>query len=114
MSSYDAVIVLGGCMNPVITADTGKPAWNESAERLLTAYDLLRTNRAKNAILSGGSWTSAQDGVKPEARVMAEQLESLGIDPLDSRSKSTPPIRTRTPSSPRASLANAGGRATSS
>jgi uncharacterized SAM-binding protein YcdF (DUF218 family) len=79
--TYDAVIVLGGGMNGLISHQTGLPAFNEGAERVLTTFDLLRTNRAKNAILSGGSWPGTPPDVPPEARLMANVLEGWGIDP---------------------------------
>lgn len=92
-ATYDAVIVLGGAMNGIIAAQTGLPAFNESAERVLTAFDLLRTNRAKSAILSGGAWPGAPAETIPEARLMATALEGWGIEPsrlvLEERSTTT-------------------------
>ena len=91
--TYDAVIVLGGAMNGVIASQTGLPAFNESAERVTTAFDLLHKNRAKNAILSGGTWPGAPPDVAPEARMMAGVLEEWGIEPsrlvLEDRSTNT-------------------------
>jgi uncharacterized SAM-binding protein YcdF (DUF218 family) len=92
-ATYDAVIVLGGAMNPAITRATGRPAFNESAERVLTAFDLLRANRAKNAILTGGLGPDAPPDLRSEARLMADQLEAWGIEPsrlaLDEHSTNT-------------------------
>jgi uncharacterized SAM-binding protein YcdF (DUF218 family) len=91
--AYDAVIVLGGGMSVEIAHETGMPAFNDAGERLLTAFDLLRTNRAKSAILSGGNQASMSPDVEPESKMMAEQLEAWGIDPsrlaIEPRSKNT-------------------------
>ncbi len=78
--TYDAVIVLGGTMNGDVTGDTGQPAFNESVERVLAAYDLLRQNRARFAILSGTSWHAMGSGEPAESRVIADQLAAWGID----------------------------------
>ncbi|MGO8994891.1 MAG: YdcF family protein [Polyangiaceae bacterium] len=90
---YDTVIVLGGATNPPVTAETGRPSFNDAVERLLTAFDLLRTNRARSAILSGGNWPGVRPDIEPEAHIMAEQLEAWGIDParlvIDTRSTNT-------------------------
>jgi uncharacterized SAM-binding protein YcdF (DUF218 family) len=79
--TYDAVIVLGGGVSAPIARETGLPSYNDAVERVLTAFDLLRTNRAKNAILSGGNQASASADLKPESQLVAEQLEAWGIDP---------------------------------
>ena len=73
---YDAVIVLGGAMSLEVTADTGQPAYGDGVERMLTAFELLRSGRAKNAILSGGPGA----GQESEAHLMARQLVAWGID----------------------------------
>jgi uncharacterized SAM-binding protein YcdF (DUF218 family) len=76
---YDAVIVLGGAMDAAITREHGLFAYRESAERVLTAYDVLRTNQAKNAILSGGH--PGLQTEESEASLMMRQLVAWGIDP---------------------------------
>ncbi len=91
--TYDAVIVLGGGMNGIITSQTGMPAYTDAAERVLTAFELLRAGRAKSAILSGGVWPGSPPEVKTESRLMADALEGWGIDPsrlvLEERSTNT-------------------------
>jgi uncharacterized SAM-binding protein YcdF (DUF218 family) len=78
--TYDAVILLGGMSDERVVAETGQPAYNDNVERLLATYDLLRTDKARFAILSGAA-------VKPElaefgeARVLARQLSDWGIAP---------------------------------
>ncbi|HEY2516796.1 MAG TPA: YdcF family protein, partial [Polyangiaceae bacterium] len=86
---YDAVIVLGGAMSLEVSADTGQPAFGDPVERVLTGFELLRSGRAKNAILSGGPGA----GQVSEARMMAQQLAAWGIDDsrlaLEERSENT-------------------------
>jgi uncharacterized SAM-binding protein YcdF (DUF218 family) len=79
--TYDAVIALGGTMDGRVTVDTGTPAYDEAVERILTTFDLLRTNRARFAIISGSSWDAEPGEAPPEARLIAQQLEAWGIDP---------------------------------
>ena len=74
---YDAVLVMGGMLDDRVTADHGSPAYDRPVERLLETYDLLRTGRARLAILSGGGPGSPN----PEAAVLAKQLIAWGIEP---------------------------------
>jgi uncharacterized SAM-binding protein YcdF (DUF218 family) len=76
-TKYDAVIVLGGLLEHRQTASTGALSYNDGVERLLVAYDLLRTDRARYAVLSGG--TDGKDDPIVESRELARQLESWGI-----------------------------------
>jgi uncharacterized SAM-binding protein YcdF (DUF218 family) len=88
--AYDAVILLGGLVER--SAAPGQPAYNENVERLLVTYDLLRTHRAANAIVSGGPLDPAAPDLV-EARVLAEQLVDWGIAPeriaIEPRSRNT-------------------------
>lgn len=79
--TYDAVIMLSGMVEPATTADRGEPQFDDAAERLMTTFDLLRTNRARFAILSGTSWGEGRYGLPSESRVLASQLVRWGIDP---------------------------------
>ena len=75
-ADYDALILLGGMVERSSVA--GRPAYNENVERLLVTYDLLRSNRAHYALVSGG----ALDPTVPdlvEAKVLAQQLLDWGI-----------------------------------
>jgi uncharacterized SAM-binding protein YcdF (DUF218 family) len=91
--TYDAVIVLGGTMEAATTFDTGEPQYDESAERVLAGFDLLRTNKAKYAIISGTSWRASKRGPPPESRIIKDQLVKWGIDPerivVDEESRNT-------------------------
>jgi uncharacterized SAM-binding protein YcdF (DUF218 family) len=59
-------------------AASGEVSYNDNVERLLVTFDLLRTQRANVAILSGGrGWT---DDPIVEAHVLADQLAAWGIE----------------------------------
>ena len=76
--TYDVVIVLGGLVDDQVTAVWGEPAYNDNVERLLVSYDLLRTGRARTAILSSGVGHLGTAGV-PESDTLVEQLVRWGI-----------------------------------
>jgi len=75
---YDAVILLGGVVER--SAASGEPAYNDNVERLVVTYDLLRTNRARHVIVSGGVLDPAVPSLV-EAEVLARQLVDWGIAP---------------------------------
>jgi uncharacterized SAM-binding protein YcdF (DUF218 family) len=76
--TYDAVILLGGVVERATASD--RPAYNDNVERLLVTYDLLRTNRVRHAILSGGALDPAVPSLV-EADLLARQLVDWGIAP---------------------------------
>ncbi len=76
--TYDAVIVLGGFVDDAATRTWSAPAYSDAVERMLVSYDLLRTGRAKVAILSGASATTVGSEYS-EASVIARQLAAWGI-----------------------------------
>lgn len=84
---YDAVIVLGG----VVDQKPAVPNYTDAADRLLAGFDLLRTGRARYALLAGGR--AAEDNPLPESVVLERQLESWGIAAdriaVDDRSRNT-------------------------
>ncbi len=73
---YDAVLLLGGVVDEDATARSGQPAYNDNIERLLVTFDLLRTNKARVAIISGAALDRPELG---EAVVLGRQLEQWGI-----------------------------------
>ncbi len=75
---YDAVIVLGGGLDPGATERSGRPEYNAAPERILRGYELLREGRARRMLISGGSLDPRPEAVV-EADVLARQLESWGI-----------------------------------
>jgi uncharacterized SAM-binding protein YcdF (DUF218 family) len=74
--NYDAVILLGGVVERA--AASNPPAYNDSVERLLITYDLLRSGRARYAVVSGGILDPAAPSLV-EAGVLAQQLVDWGI-----------------------------------
>ncbi len=76
--TYDAVVLLGGVVDDRATFTYGQPSYNDSVERLLMTYDLLRAGRAKNAIISGGPFDTTRQEVV-DARVLGKQLTDWGI-----------------------------------
>jgi uncharacterized SAM-binding protein YcdF (DUF218 family) len=77
---YDAVIVLGGGLDPDGTEASGRPEYNGAGERILRGYELLREGRARNVLISGGSLDPRPEAVV-EAEVLAGQLREWGIAP---------------------------------
>jgi uncharacterized SAM-binding protein YcdF (DUF218 family) len=77
--TYDTVVLLGGMVEDNMYGSEDPRAvgsFNQNIERLLATYDLLRQNKAKTAILSGGP----TEGGAIEANVLANQLVAWGID----------------------------------
>jgi uncharacterized SAM-binding protein YcdF (DUF218 family) len=77
---YDAVIVLGGGLDPDATETSGRPEYNSAGDRILRGYELLREGRARNVLLSGGSLDPRPEAIV-EADVLARQLQQWGIEP---------------------------------
>jgi uncharacterized SAM-binding protein YcdF (DUF218 family) len=74
---YDAVVLLGGMLEDRVTATALAPSYNERAERLTMTYELLRSDVARYAIISGTS--DVREAI--EADVLADQLIRFGIAP---------------------------------
>lgn len=51
----DGIIMLGGALNPPITADRGDPSLNDAAERILGFADLVRRHPQAKSVFTGGS-----------------------------------------------------------
>jgi uncharacterized SAM-binding protein YcdF (DUF218 family) len=78
--TYDAVALLGGVVDDRATFSHGQRAYNDNVERLLVTYDLLRSGRARFAVISGGAVDATRAEIV-EARVLGEQLVDWGIAP---------------------------------
>ncbi len=59
--TYDAVVLLGGAVDHGGLTE-GQPAYGDGVERLLATFELLRTDHARAAIVSG---RSGYDGAEP-------------------------------------------------
>ena len=79
--TYDAAVILTGVMDGNPSIDSGESAYNESVERVLVTFDLLRSGRVKSVLVSGTSWVPAAGEGETEARRVARDLERWGIDP---------------------------------
>ena len=89
---YDVVVVLGGSMNAAGTARSGGLELNDSADRLVRGFELLRAGRARFALLSAGAPEPSAPAPR-EAELEARLLASWGIDParllVEDRSRNT-------------------------
>jgi uncharacterized SAM-binding protein YcdF (DUF218 family) len=72
------MVVLGGAINPDISAARGTVALNEAAERITVAAELARQYPAARIIFSGGSNALVFDGAV-EAAFAVQEFEALGI-----------------------------------
>jgi uncharacterized SAM-binding protein YcdF (DUF218 family) len=76
--TYDAVIVLGGMIDPAATRASGNVELTSEADRLVEALLLLRSGRARTVLLSGGL-VHALPGEPSEADSLARLLRADGI-----------------------------------
>ena len=74
----DGVIVLGGAINPDVSAARGTPELNSAVDRLTAAADLARRYPQAKIVFTGGSGNLIDQSL-PEAKFAAPVLESLGI-----------------------------------
>lgn len=75
----DGIIVLGGALNPPISADRGEPSVNDAAERVLATVELGRRYPEARMIFTGGSG-SLWGGKYREGEVMRAALDQVGFD----------------------------------
>jgi uncharacterized SAM-binding protein YcdF (DUF218 family) len=71
------IIVLGGAIDPVLSAARGQIALNDEAERLTVAVKLARDYPNARIVFSGGNGDLI--GGLPEGKFAAEFFESLGL-----------------------------------
>jgi uncharacterized SAM-binding protein YcdF (DUF218 family) len=74
---YDAIVVLGGALDPV-SSRPGRIEGNDSFERLVGAAELYRSGVAPLVVASGGTGSLTWPD-KKEAPVMAEFLNLMGV-----------------------------------
>jgi uncharacterized SAM-binding protein YcdF (DUF218 family) len=90
---YDVVVVLGGVIDPVAMRKSGQLELNDAVDRISQAAILLRTGKARMALISGGV-VFPQPGDPPsEAVVLAGWFRDQGIAPerlvLEEKSRNT-------------------------
>lgn len=74
----DGIIVLGGAVDPVLSASRGQPVLNDGAERLTAFVALARRHPEARLAFTGGSGRLTATGLK-EAGPARDLLRSLGI-----------------------------------
>ena len=74
----DGIIILGGAINPELSAARGTPEINSAAERMTAAVELARRFPSARIVLSGGN-NSLINPVSTEAMAGALFLENLGV-----------------------------------
>lgn len=75
----DGIVVLGGAIDPVLSAERKQPALNDAAERLTAMVQLGRLYPAARLIYSGGSGSVTRQDAK-EAPVARTLLEAMGFE----------------------------------
>jgi uncharacterized SAM-binding protein YcdF (DUF218 family) len=79
-AAYDAVIVLSGAMSDSATEASGRFELGPAADRLVSAYELLRGGRARFALLTGGA-PLPRPGAPRESELAAGVLAGWGVEP---------------------------------
>ncbi len=77
---YDAVVVLSGFVDADASRATGEAELTDGAERLLRGFELYRTGKARNVLLSGGL-VFPRPGDVSEADRLAAKLAQWGVPP---------------------------------
>lgn len=72
----DGIIMLGGALNPPITADRGDPSLNDAAERILGFADLVRRHPEAKAVFTGGSGRLLAPDLKEDITARAALLQA--------------------------------------
>lgn len=75
----DGIVVLGGAIDPVLSAERKQPALNDAAERLTAMVQLGRSYPQARLIYSGGSGSVTRQDAK-EAPVARDLLATMGFD----------------------------------
>jgi uncharacterized SAM-binding protein YcdF (DUF218 family) len=75
--TYDVVVLLGGVVD-VSGSTREQPAYGQNVDRLTRVFELLRQDKAKRVIISGGRLT---EGLPTEAAFLQQQLIAWGIAP---------------------------------
>ena len=91
-STYDAVVVLGGIIDPAASSASGELELTGTGDRIVRAAALLRSGQARVVLLSGGL-IHPRPGEHSEAERLATYLREEGISPdrivIEGRSRNT-------------------------
>src|SRR5512143_3448953 len=89
---YDAVVVLGGMVDPDVSRASGEVELDEHAERILRAWELLRAGHARAVLISAGN-ARLERGERTEAELLAGLLARWGVPSeqivVEARSRNT-------------------------
>lgn len=77
---YDAVVVLGGQVDASASRASGETELTDEVDRVVRAFELVRTGRARNVLVSGGLVTP-RPGETAEADRLAAKLAQWGLPP---------------------------------
>lgn len=90
---YDVVVVLGGVIDLAAMRRSGQLELTDAVDRISQAASLLRTGKARTALLSGGIVFPRPGDPPSEAAVLAGWLRDQGIAPdrlvLEEKSRNT-------------------------
>jgi uncharacterized SAM-binding protein YcdF (DUF218 family) len=76
---FDAIVVLGGGINPAMPPARTFPDLNDSADRMWLAARLFHQGVAPRIVVSGGGFMAREDGATTEAAAMRLFLIDLGV-----------------------------------
>ena len=76
--TYDAAIVLGGCIDPAASRESGQTELNAAGERAVAGFELFHSGRVRNLLLSAGG-SSPDEPV--EGDYLAALYRRLGVPP---------------------------------
>jgi uncharacterized SAM-binding protein YcdF (DUF218 family) len=78
-AQIDGIVVLGGSIDPILSAARGQPILTDSAERLFAFVALARRHPEAKLLFTGGS-AALVDNAEREADVARTVLAGLGLD----------------------------------
>lgn len=78
-AKVDGIIVLGGSINPVLSAERAQPVVTDSAERLFAFLELARRYPSAKLLFTGGSASVLEGGAR-EADVARTIFAGVGLD----------------------------------
>jgi uncharacterized SAM-binding protein YcdF (DUF218 family) len=75
----DGIVVLGGAIDPDLSAALGRPVLGRSGERIVAAAELARRYPNARIVFSGGNANLVRDDSAKEADYALSMLEDLGV-----------------------------------
>src|SRR5580700_10699311 len=75
----DGIVVLGGAIDPDLSAARGKPVLDRSGDRIIAAAELARQYPNARIVYSGGNANMVREDTEKEADYALSMLEELGV-----------------------------------